>query len=69
MLPSKCISISYILIIEINANRLLVDEGEAVGAKDVENDAGVPRVALPGSWLLDEAGDNYRPIAALIEVD
>ena len=48
---------------------LLVDEGKAVGAKDVENDAGVPRVALSGSRLLDEAGENYRPIAALTEVD
>ena len=47
---------------------LLVDEGKAVGAKDVENDAGVPRVALSGSWLLDEARENYRQISALIQV-
>ena len=47
---------------------LLVDEGEAVEAKDVENDAGVPRVALSGSWLLDEARENYRQISALIQV-
>ena len=48
---------------------LLVDEGKAVGAKDVENDAGVPRVALSGSWLLDKARENYRQISALIQVD
>ena len=43
---------------------LLVDEGEAVGAKDVENDAGVSRVALTGGGLLDEARENSRQIAA-----
>ena len=45
---------------------LLVHEGEAVGAKDVENDAGVSRVALTGGGLLDEAGENSRRIAAKI---
>ena len=42
---------------------LLVHEGETFGSKGVEDDAGVPRIALSGSGLLDEAG--HRPKNAL----
>ena len=42
---------------------LLVHEGETLGSKGVEDDAGVSRIALSGSGLLDEAG--HRPKNAL----
>ena len=44
---------------------LLVHEGETFGSKGVEDDAGVPRIALSRSGLLDEAGQVYRPITNL----
>ena len=44
---------------------LLVHEGETLGSKSVEDDAGVPRIALSGSGLLDEAGEVYTPITKL----
>ena len=44
---------------------LLVHEGETLGSKGVEDDAGVSRIALSGSGLLDEAGQVYRPKVVL----
>ena len=44
---------------------LLVHKGETFGSKGVEDDAGVPRIALSRSGLLDEAAQIYRLITKL----